>query len=54
LIVVDETKLTLEAGTPPKDTVEAAVKPVPEIVTVAPPAIGLKLGEIEDTVGEAT
>ena len=53
LRVVDETKVTLEAGTPPKDTVDAAVKPVPEIVTVVPPATGLKLGEIEATVGAA-
>lgn len=44
--------MTLEAGTPPKLTVEAAVKFVPVIVTIVPvpPLVGKKLV----TVGAGT
>jgi hypothetical protein len=43
--------VTEVAAVAPKWTVEPAVNPVPEIVTLEPPAKGPSLGEIDDTVG---
>ena len=42
---------TFVAGTPPKSTIVVPVKPVPEIVTAVPPAVGPELGLTPLTVG---
>jgi hypothetical protein len=47
------TTVTAVAAVPPKVTVAPAKKPVPEIVTAVPPAIGPLLGTTEVTVGGA-
>jgi hypothetical protein len=41
----------LVAGTPPKSTAVAPVKPVPVIVTDVPPVVAPLFGETEVTVG---
>lgn len=45
--------LTVKLGAlaPPNETVVAPVKPVPLIVTDAPPAVEIEVGETEVTVG---
>ncbi len=51
---VAELNVKLAAAVPPNLTVEAAVKLVPVIVTVVPPASGPELGLTPVTVGAAT
>ncbi len=51
MISVDETTVKLVAGTRPKSTFVAPVKPVPLTVTVEPPAVGPELAETPVTVG---
>ena len=54
VIDVEDTTVTEVAAAPPIVTAVAPVKPVPEMVTLVPPAIGPVLGEIALTVGAAT
>jgi hypothetical protein len=54
VIWVGETKTTLEALTPPKETVLLAVKFVPVIVTVVPPPVGPEPGLTPVTLGGVT
>ena len=54
LIVVSLVTVKLAAATPPMVTAEAAVKLVPEIVTLVPPIAGPALGAMPVTVGVPT
>jgi hypothetical protein len=51
---VSESTVKPAAGVVPKVTAAASLKPVPEIVTEVPPAVGPEVGAIELTVGAAT
>jgi hypothetical protein len=51
VILVDDDTLKLVAGTVPKSTWVAPLKPVPLTVTDVPPAVGPDVGEMEVTVG---
>lgn len=54
ICVSELTVITPLAGTPPKVTAVAPVKPVPVTVTLVPPAIGPTVGDIAVTVGALT
>jgi hypothetical protein len=54
VIVVAFTTVTPVAAVPPNVTVAPAVKPVPVIVALVPPAAGPEVGAIELTVGGGT
>ena len=49
--VPDESTLTPVAGAPPNETVEAEVKPAPEMVTTVPPVAGPDVGAMPETTG---
>jgi hypothetical protein len=51
VIRVDEDTLKLDAGTVPKLTWVAPLKPVPFMVTVVPPAVGPDVCESDETTG---
>ena len=51
MILVEETTVNPVAATEPKRTLVAPEKPVPVMVTVVPPVVGLEAGEMAVTVG---
>ena len=54
VIDVVDTTVTPVAAVPPKETVDAAVKPVPVIVTAWVEPAATEVGVTADTVGAAT
>src|SRR5262249_44252841 len=53
VIAVDVRTVTFVAATPPIDTVDPTVNPVPAIVTAVPPVVGPDAAAIDRTVGGA-